>query len=138
MRPPKLTGSYVMGRNREPRSRGSKAATQALGRLPPGTMNKTEKSYSILLEARLQAGEIAWYSFEPMKLRLAKATFYEPDFLVMLADGTLEFHEVKGFWEDDARVKIKVAAEKFGIFVFVGVTVDRASPTGWKEEKFGW
>ena len=31
----------------------------------------------------------------------------------MLGDGTLECHEVKGHWEDDARVKIKCAAEKF-------------------------
>jgi hypothetical protein len=28
----------------------------------------------------------------------------------MLADGQLQAHEVKGHWEDDARVKIKVAA----------------------------
>ena len=39
----------------------------------------------------------------------------------------------KGFWEDDARVKIKVAAEVFP-FRFVAIT---RSKDGWKEEDFG-
>jgi hypothetical protein len=29
---------------------------------------------------------------------------------VILANGEVEMHEVKGFWRDDALVKIKVAA----------------------------
>jgi hypothetical protein len=40
---------------------------------------------------------------------LAKDTFYTSDFMVMLADGRLEAHEVKGFWQEDARAKIKIA-----------------------------
>jgi hypothetical protein len=35
----------------------------------------------------------------------------------MLADGSIELHEVKGFFEDDAKVKVKVAASMFP-FVF--------------------
>ena len=31
----------------------------------------------------------------------------------MVASGQIEVHEVKGFWTDDALVKIKVAAAKF-------------------------
>ena len=77
----------------------------------PGLMNKMEREYAALLELRKAAGEIAAYAFEPLKLRLADRTFYEIDFLVQLADGTLEAHEVKGHWEDDARVKYKVAQE---------------------------
>lgn len=82
----------------------------ALGRLPKGAMNKTEAEYALFLEARKQAGEILWYAFEPIKLRLADSTFYTPDFAVMGQDRVFECHEVKGFWRDDARVKIKVAA----------------------------
>ncbi|MGJ8518040.1 DUF1064 domain-containing protein [Carnimonas bestiolae] len=85
----------------------------ALGRLPAGTMNKTEAAYAVELEARKQAGEIAWYAFEGVKLKLAKLTTYSPDFAVMRSDGLLEMHEVKGFYRDDAKVKVKVAAEKF-------------------------
>jgi hypothetical protein len=59
-----------------------------------------------------------------MKFRLADNTFYTPDFMVVMADGLLEAHEVKGFWEDDARVKIKVAASLFPI-QFTGVTYQK-------------
>ncbi len=82
----------------------------ALGRLPVGTMNKTEARYAEHLEKLKWAKEILWYRFEGWKLRLADNTFYSPDFVVMTRDGELQAHEVKGFWEDDARVKIKVAA----------------------------
>lgn len=69
---------------------------QALGRLKTGQMNKTESAYCQHLEQRKRAGEIAWYRFEGIKLRLADNTFYTPDFAVMLATGEMELHEVKG------------------------------------------
>lgn len=80
-------------------------------------MNKTEADYHFELKSN---PEIIWCSFEAVKLRLADRTFYTPDFLVMKANGEIEIHEVKGFWEDDARVKIKVAAEAFP-FRFIAV-----------------
>lgn len=87
---------------------------QALGRLKSGRMNKTEAEYAGMLELRKRAGEVAWYAFEPFKIRLADRTFYDIDFGVMLADGRLEVHEVKGgFITDDGRVKLKIAAEHF-------------------------
>jgi len=88
----------------------AKVARFALGRLPTGTMNKTESAYDAHLAVLQHAGEIVWRKFEGVKLRLADNTFYTPDFAVMTKDGFLEMHEVKGFWQDDARVKIKVAA----------------------------
>lgn len=69
---------------------------QALGRLKAGQMNKTETAYAQELELRKRYGEIARYRFEGIKLRLADNTFYTPDFAVMLANGQLEMHEVKG------------------------------------------
>lgn len=92
-----------------------KAAVRALGRLRPGTMNNTEAEYARVLEADKAAGLVAWWAFEPFKFRLADNTFYTPDFGVMLANGELQAHEVKGHWTDDARVKIKVAASLFPI-----------------------
>lgn len=74
---------------------------QALGRLKAGQMNKTETAYAQELELRKRYGEIAWFRFEGIKLRLADNTFYTPDFAVMLANGQLEMHEVKGgYWTD--------------------------------------
>lgn len=102
-------------------------------RQPPGTMNKLEKAYSEYLFFRKKAGDILDYKFEAIKLKLAPSTFYTPDFMVFTNDGFIEMHEAKGFWEDDARVKIKVAAEMFP-FRFVAIT---RSKDGWKEEDFG-
>ena len=51
---------------------------------------------------------------------------------VIGASGELECHEVKGWWRDDARVKIKVAAELFPWIQFVAVT---KQPQGWVEER---
>lgn len=110
---------------------------QALGRLKSGQMNKTETAYAQELELRKRYGEIAWYRFEGIKLRLADNTFYTPDFAVMLANGQLEMHEVKGgYWTDDARVKTKVAADQYP-FRIIGVTKLPAKVGGgWKVEEF--
>jgi hypothetical protein len=98
----------------------------ALGRLKSGMMNKSESEYSRVLELRKCNGEIAWFAFEGLTFRLADNTRYTPDFAVMLNSGELELHEVKGFWTDDAKVKIKVAAELFPMR-FIAVRKTRGS-----------
>ncbi|PQH12734.1 DUF1064 domain-containing protein [Raoultella ornithinolytica] len=109
---------------------------QALGRLKAGTMNKTEEAYCQHLELRKRYGEIVWYRFEGIKLRLADNTFYTPDFSVMLANGQMEMHEVKGYWTDDARVKTKVAADQYP-FRVIGITkLPGKAGGGWKVEEF--
>ena len=110
----------------------AKTRMQALGRIKTGEMNKSEANYAKHLELRKQAGEILWLKFEGLKFRLADNTFYTPDFAVMRADGVLEMHEFKGRWMDDARVKIKVAAELYPV-VFIGVQKDGH---GYKYENF--
>ena len=108
----------------------------ALGRLPVGAMNKTETAYSAHLKLLQAAGEILWHRFEGLKLRLADNTFYTPDFAVMAADGVIECHEVKGFWEDDARVKIKVAADQYP-FRFIAIRAEaKKRGGGWVREEF--
>jgi hypothetical protein len=103
----------------------------------PGTMNKTEEKYAADLQVALLAGEIDWWEFEPFKLRLAPLTTYSPDFGVMKPDGVIELHEVKGHWEDDARVKIKIAADKFWMFKFVAMKVrPKRDGGGWVAEEF--
>jgi len=108
----------------------------ALGRLKTGERNKTEKAYGDFLHALLVTGEILWYRFEGLKLRLADNTFYTPDYAVMRKGGELECHEVKGFWQDDARVKIKVAADAYP-FRFLAVRPrPKKDGGGWQVEEF--
>ena len=108
----------------------------ALGRLKTGERNKTEAAYEAFLEALRMTGSVAWFKFEGVKLRLADNTFYTPDYAVMLSNGQMEMHEVKGFWQDDARAKIKIAAELYP-FRFLAV---RPKPKkdggGWNVEVF--
>lgn len=106
----------------------TKRAQFALGRLPVGQMNKTEAAYAEHLGMLKLAGEVLWYRFEGVKLRLADNTFYTPDFAVLAKDGVMECHEVKGSWQDDARVKIKVAADQYP-FRFVAMKA-RAKKNG--------
>lgn len=113
-------------------------SVQALGRLPTGTLNRTEAAYRAHLDGLVRSGAVLDYRFEAVKLRLADNTFYSPDFVVQLADRTLEVHEVKGFWTDDARVKIKVAAALFPWFRFIAVQARaKKDGGGWSVETFG-
>ena len=114
----------------------AKGAMQALGRLKPGQMNKTEAAYDAHLKHKQLTGEIAWYRFEGIKLRLADNTFYTPDFAVMRADGVMELHEVKGFWTDDARVKTKVAADQYPFRIVAVKAQSKKAGGGWQLEEF--
>jgi hypothetical protein len=124
------------GRAQMSRNNASLRAFQAKGRLKKGEMNNTEAAWADELERQRVAREIVWYKWHGIKLRLADNTFYEPDFLVLRTDGMLRVDEVKGFWTDDARVKIKVAADMYP-FIFTAVS-KRAKKDGggWKIEEF--
>lgn len=114
----------------------SGAAVLALGRLKTGQMNKTEAAYAAHLEQLKTQGDVLWYKFESVKVRLADNTFYTPDFAVMTSDGLMQMHEVKGHWQDDARVKIKVAADQFP-FRFIAVKpLTKKDGGGWSVEEF--
>lgn len=105
-------------------------------RRKPGEMNKTEERYSEHLDAQKSLGLVESWLFDAVKLRLADNTFYTPDFFVVLADMTIEFHEVKGHWEDDARVKIKVAADKYPFRFIAMKPQPKKDGGGWKCEEF--
>lgn len=108
-------------------------------------MNRWEQEYAMELEARKRAGEILWYGFEAIKLKLTGGTFYTPDFSLWVmmegqslgyewvaAEPHLQFHEVKGHLRDDANVKFKVAAELFPFAEFFMYRKRKA------KEGFGW
>lgn len=109
---------------------------RARGQLRGREMNAIESDYAAELERRRHAREIAWWAFEAIVLRLADRTHYKPDFVVMGIGGELEIHETKGYWREDARLKIKVAAAQFP-FRFVGVTrEDKRVGGAWQFEDF--
>lgn len=115
----------------------SKRARFALGRLPAGVMNKSEAAYDRYLEAETMSGKVLWRKFEGIKLRLADSTFYTADFAVLAADGVLELHEVKGFWGDDDRAKIKIAADLYPIRFIAVRAKSKKDGGGWERETFG-
>ena len=89
-------------------------------------MNKTERAYeSAFLRPGLLAGEIIWYEFERMTFLLGNDTRYTPDFVVQLASGEMEIHEVKGAYiREDARVKVRCCATQFPFRVILAQLMD--------------
>jgi hypothetical protein len=114
----------------------NRAGAFALGRLPTGTMNKTEAAYDEHLKSLHHTGAVLWHKFEGIKLRLADNTFITIDFAVLPATGVLEMHEVKGFWQDDAKVKIKVAAALYPFRFIVVKARAKKNGGGWEREEF--
>ena len=105
-------------------------------RRAPGTMNKTEAAYGAHLEDRESRGEVLWYRFEGLTFKLAPDCRYTPDFLVMLPDGLMECHECKGFWAEDEKIKIRLAADLFP-FRFVAMKKQaKKRGGGWSREDF--
>lgn len=102
-------------------------------------MNKTEQAYADMLEARRLAGDIRGWEYERHTLKIASDTRYTPDFEVVNKSGEIEFHEVKGHWRDDAKVKIKAAADRFRHYAFFAVFREpRNRGGGWKIEDFSF
>ena len=121
---------------------------KARGRKPPGKMNSTEQAYSAHLEARKMAGEILGWWFEGITLKLGPDCRFNPDFLIQLADGTLELHDTKArmkktakdgsayfkpLIEDDARAKLSVTAGMFPFSVFTAYK--NPDGTSWQVEE---
>lgn len=114
------------------------AAMRAKGRMKTGEMNGTEAAYAAHLEARKQAGEVLWYEFEAIKLKLSDNTHLTVDFSLMLADGTLELHDVKGskaIYQDDAKVKMKWAAQRYPFVFRVAFPKKKKDGGGWDIEE---
>ena len=122
--PPVKAKNHVMAKARLPRN----------GRqYDRDKMNKTEERYAGRLDSMKAAGSIVDWKYEGVKFKLADRTYYTPDFIVITADGSVELHEVMGHWEDDARVKIKVAAEMYPLFIFKAVQLVKGE---WRYEDF--
>ena len=100
-------------------------------------MNGTEREFAIRLEADRRNGKIEAWRFEAITLVLAPDCRYTPDFFIVECDGSITVAETKGYWRDDAKIKIRVAARLFPEFTF---TAYRKRPKkdggGWIDEQF--
>lgn len=87
----------------------------------PKGMNKTEREFSMILEAQRRQDIIARWDYEGITLRWGGLR-YTPDFVVTIATPTIpavKFIEVKGaFIYDDALVKFKAARAHWTQFEF--------------------
>lgn len=107
----------LLPRDAAPATLKGKDRLFALGRLKTGEKNKTEQRYEDeVLRPGSMIGDILWFRFEGIKLRIADNTFLTVDYAVLPLDGILTMVDVKGgqaVIQDDARVKMKVAAEAY-------------------------
>lgn len=120
---------------RFPQAKGRQPRNRAVGYEADRMKNKLEEKYAAHLELLRKAGKIVFWRYEAVKFRLADRTWYNPDFYVMRPDGSIEIHETKGYWEDDARCKIKATAEQFPEFWFIAVQWN-SKAKDWKYESF--
>lgn len=97
-------------------------------------MNATERRYADHLNKKVMDGKVVWWAFESIKLKVAGNSFYKPDFIVQMHDGTIELHEVKGWMTEAARLRVKAAAERYP---FRFVLVRPVKGGGWNEEVYG-
>lgn len=115
------------------------ARLRALGRLKTGEKNKTEQRYEDeVLRPALHAGDVLWYRFEAIKLRLADNTFLTMDYAVLPRSGVLELHDCKGSKRiimDDAKVKMKVAADQYPLTFKIANPIGSRAGTGWQVEE---
>lgn len=97
-----------------------------------GRMNGLEREYrDTFLMQKI-------HGFEEITLRIGEDCRFTPDFFVLAEDDVLEFHETKGRWMDDAKVKMRVAADRFPQFRFKAFRkLPKAQGGGWVEEGFG-
>lgn len=91
-------------------------------------LNKTEKAYL----AYLRGLNPQWLGIQNVTLKLADDTRYTPDFVAIDNCGIFHAREVKGFFRDDAKVKIKVAARQF---TWIRFTLAFKDGNGWRHEE---
>lgn len=97
-----------------------KAKAKQKPSLPTGIDSKYELEYLRILEDRKYMGHIHDFALKPGSWRIGDNSHYQPDFLVIAADGTVEYHEVKGRtrYAKASLTKIKAAARLYPWITF--------------------
>ena len=135
------------------------AGAKSLGIKLPGDMTAAEtkprRTVANATEARFarevldpykRSGVIDGYTFEGIKILLAAATpatdgqakipaaYYTPDFVVWKHGCQPCGVELKGFWRESARLRIKVAADRHPWMTFTSARLVKGR---WEYERFG-
>jgi hypothetical protein len=93
-----------------------------------GRMNKLEAEFeATFLKSRP-------HGYEEMTFRLGPDCRFTPDFWSLDDDDVLALDETKGHWRDDAKVKMRVAAERYPLFRW---RAWRKQGGVWMREHFG-
>jgi hypothetical protein len=100
----------------------------ARARRVPGVMNKLEAEFEQLFLMQKPHG------YEEWTFRLGPDCRFTPDFWSQEEDDSITISEVKGHWKDDAKVKMRVACERYPLLRWEAWTkVNKI----WTRQKFG-
>lgn len=80
--------------------------------------SQLEADYATHLDMLKSAGEIKWWAYEVISFKIGDGCWYKPDFMVVFADDSIEFHETKGYEREAGRVRLRVAAQQLWMFTF--------------------
>lgn len=75
-----------------------------------------EANYARWLNRRVELGEIRAWDYEPKRFYFPIKRgnkCYTPDFRIWLHDGSIEWHEIKGWMDNDSRIKLERFARHF-------------------------
>lgn len=112
-------------------------SARALGRLAPGQLNKTEARFDAHLWRQQAVGAVLWHRAQCLSLKLADGCWFRTDFVILPADHVLTIVDVKGakpMIEEDAKVKMKVAASIFPFRFAYAFPKSRAQECDWTLE----
>ena len=86
--------------------------------------SRWEANYARYLNWLIEQEEIQSWEYEPDTFEFEEikrgVRFYTPDFKITNPDGSVEYHEIKGYMDDKSRVKLKRMGKYFpGIKIVV-------------------
>jgi len=88
-------------------------------KMPAPEGNKLEQRFALHLAGLEKRGEILWWQYEPIRLRIGKGALFTPDFGALRSDSSFVFFETKGsFTREASRVRLKAARDRYPFFEF--------------------
>lgn len=97
-------------------------------------MNGLERDHNARLLTLVAAGDVLWFAFNDVRLRIGVGAYFKPDFFVVYADGRIECHETKGFEREAALTRIKAAALRYP---HIGFILVKSEGSSWGFETIG-
>src|ERR1700733_4163023 len=80
--------------------------------------SKLEEAYAAELDLQIRCGLVKFWGYESIRIMIADGLTYKPDFLVQMADGTIQVRETKGFEREGDRKSFLMASVMLPCFLF--------------------